>query len=51
MEASVIFDSDLFAPFLPDDAQVNPRVYGAELAFWLFRQLAARGIVTVLSEL
>ena len=46
METSVSFDSELFAPFLPEDAQVNPRVYGAELAFWLARQLAARGVVT-----
>ncbi len=35
-----------FAPFLPDDCQVNPGVYGAELAYWLAQQLAARGIVT-----
>ncbi len=46
MKTSVEFDSDLFKPFLPDDSQVNPKVYGAELAFWLSRQLAAKGIVT-----
>jgi hypothetical protein len=40
------FSSDKFAPVLPDDAQVNPGVYGAELAFWLCTQLAARGVVT-----
>lgn len=36
----------MFRPYLPDDAQVNPSVYGAELAFWLSRQLAQRGVVT-----
>jgi len=36
----------MFAPFLPDEAQVNPNVYGAELAFWLSRQLAQRGTLT-----
>lgn len=46
MKTSVDFVSNLFAPFLPDEAQVNPGVYGAELAFWLARQLAQRGIVT-----
>jgi hypothetical protein len=35
-----------FAPFLPDDCQVNPGVYGAELAYWLAQQLALRGVVT-----
>lgn len=35
MKTSVAFDSDLFQPFLPESAQVNPKVYGAELAFWL----------------
>lgn len=46
METRVDFESRLFAPFLPDEAQVNPGVYGAELAFWLSRQLAMRGTVT-----
>ena len=46
MKTSVEFDSELFKPFLPEESQVNPRVYGAELAFWLSRQLAARGVVT-----
>jgi hypothetical protein len=43
METNVDFDSQMFSPFLPDDAQVNPGVYGAELAFWLSQQLAQRG--------
>lgn len=46
METNVEFDSTLFSPYLPDDSQVNPRVYGAELAFWLSRKLAERGVVT-----
>lgn len=46
METSVDFESKIFSPFLPDEAQVNPRVYGAELAFWLSRQLAQRGTLT-----
>jgi len=46
METSVDFESKMFAPFLPDEAQVNPGVYGAELAFWLSRQLAKRGKLT-----
>jgi hypothetical protein len=46
METNVYFESQMFSPFLPDDAQVNPGVYGAELAFWLSRQLAQRGTPT-----
>lgn len=46
METSVDFESKMFSPFLPDEAQVNPNVYGAELAFWLSRQLAQRGTST-----
>jgi hypothetical protein len=39
-----------FAPFLPDDSQVNPGVYGAELAYWLAQKLASRGVVTSYPE-
>ena len=46
METSVDFESKMFSPFLPDEAQANPRVYGAELAFWLAQKLAQRGTVT-----
>jgi hypothetical protein len=46
METSVDFQSELFRPFLPDDAQVNPRVYGAELVFWLSQALGQRGVMT-----
>lgn len=38
--------TDRFSPFLPDDSQVNPGVYGAELAYWLARKLASRGVFT-----
>lgn len=40
------FVSGKFAPFLPDEAQVNPGVFGAEVAFWLARRLAEHGVVT-----
>jgi hypothetical protein len=40
------FRSERFAPTLPEDSQVNPQVYGAELAFWLCTELARRGVVT-----
>jgi hypothetical protein len=40
------FRSARFTPVLPDDSQVNPGVYGAELAFWLCSELASRGVVT-----
>jgi hypothetical protein len=46
METSVDFESKMFAPYLPDEAQVNPGRYGAELAFWLSRKLAQRGTLT-----
>lgn len=40
------FSSAKFRPVLPDDSQVNPNVYGAELAYWLCIDLAKRGVVT-----
>lgn len=40
------FRSQRFVPILPDDSQVNPGVYGAELAYWLCFELARRGVVT-----
>jgi hypothetical protein len=42
----VHFESELFAPFLPEDCQVNPEAYGAELAMWMARKLAERGVYT-----
>ena len=46
IKSEVSFSSTLFTPFLPDEAQVNPGCYGAELAYWLAQQLAQRGIYT-----
>jgi hypothetical protein len=46
MNTTVEFSSDLFKPFLPEISQVNPQTYGAELAFWLSKELAATGIIT-----
>lgn len=40
------FTSSGVSPRLPDSCQVNPEVYGAELAFWLSSELAAIGVVT-----
>lgn len=40
------FSSAEFLPYLPEEAQGNPGVYGFELAMWLSRTLAERGIVT-----
>ena len=42
----LVFQSDRFRPYLPDDCQVNPNVLGFELAAWLSRELASRGWVT-----
>lgn len=46
MNTAVTFRSTRFRPFLSEEAQVNPGVYGAELAWWLARELAARGFET-----
>jgi hypothetical protein len=40
------FKSARFSPVLPEDCQVNPQVYGAELAYWLCTELARRGVAT-----
>ena len=40
------FTAESLAPTLPEVCQVNPNVYGAELAYWLGTALAKRGIVT-----
>ena len=42
----LVFESDRFRPYLPDECQVNPNVLGFELAEWLSRELAVRGTVT-----
>lgn len=40
------FSSAEFLPCLPEQCQANPGVYGFELALWLSRALAERGLVT-----
>lgn len=40
------FTSDRFLPALPEACQANPGAYGFELAWWLARALAARGVPT-----
>ena len=40
------FESDKFLPFLPEESQANPGVYGFELATWLSKSLVQRGVVT-----
>ena len=50
MNTEVTFKSDLFKPFLPDESQVNPNCYGAELAYWLSQMLAKSGIITSYPE-
>lgn len=44
------FRSAAFAPVLPEENQVNPSVYGAELAFWLCTELAKRNVATSYPE-
>ena len=46
MNNTVQFKSDKFLPFLPDEAQVNPKRYGAELAYWLCKKLSEKEIFT-----
>jgi hypothetical protein len=43
---TVIFKSLRFRPVLPEDSQVNPGRYGAELAFWLCLELAKLNLIT-----
>jgi hypothetical protein len=53
MEAALdiaTFVSDQFVPFLPEESQVNPEVYGAELAWWLASELARRNVFTSYPE-
>lgn len=40
------FSSTRFLPYLPESCQVNPGVYGFELATWLSRKLAEAGFPT-----
>jgi hypothetical protein len=43
---AIEFSSDKFRPYLPEDSQVNPGVYGFELAAWLSQALMKKGVVT-----
>jgi hypothetical protein len=40
------FESEKFLPYLPEECQANPGVYGFELAEWLSRMLAKNGVQT-----
>ena len=40
------FESAKFLPFLPEESQANPGVYGFELAAWLSEALARRNVIT-----
>jgi len=42
----VQFRSDSLGPVLSEECQVNPQVYGAELAYWLCPELGRMGIHT-----
>ena len=42
----VEFTTAQFRPYLPEDSQANPGVYGFELAHWLSVELMERGVVT-----
>ena len=44
------FRSARFAPVLPEESQVNPQVYGAELAYWVAQELAKRGLASSYPE-
>ena len=50
MREIVEFETEMFAPVLPEDSQVNPQVYGAELAYWLCADLQKRGVTTSYPE-
>ncbi len=40
------FSSANFLPYLPEDCQANPGVYGFELALWLSQELAKQQVHT-----
>jgi hypothetical protein len=46
VDNNVKFTSTLFRPVLPEESQVNPGRYGAELAYWLCAELAKIGVFT-----
>lgn len=50
IQAEVTFRSTRFTPVLPEESQVNPGRYGAELAYWLCTELAHCGVITSYPE-
>jgi hypothetical protein len=44
MRTHVRFRSELFRPLKPEDQQVNPGVYGEELAKWVRDRIGAHGL-------
>jgi hypothetical protein len=40
------FESDRFLPFLPEECQSNPGIYGFELSVWVAQTLAASDLDT-----
>lgn len=44
------FKSELFKPYLPEECQVNPNIYGFEFCHWLSREMAQRNIYTSYPE-
>ena len=44
MRTHVHFRSQLFRPVKPDDEQINPGVYGEELATWVREHIGAHGL-------
>ena len=50
MRDIVEFEAEMFARVLPEDSQVNPQVYGAELAYWLCADLQKSGVTTSYPE-
>ncbi len=43
MRTYVRFKSSLFKPIKPEEEQVNPYVYGEELAQWIFKNIGKHG--------
>ena len=46
VQTEVEFSSSAFDPVLPEDAQINPQCYGAELSWWLCQKLMENGVAT-----
>lgn len=44
MRTNIRFKSTKFFPLKPEDEQVNPQVYGEELAMWIVDNIARHGL-------